>query len=256
MKPTVKNAVWMFAMIAVTASVPAFSQDAAVNFDQGVSAKAVLLTAKAKVEMNETDVPASPIPSTVYNNAENTPGTSQSSDGTGPQLFVLKDLLKDLPAADRSEFIGSLVFSNGHVVSAASDLLSKTLDNDKVNHIIGIIETNASRSESSAASESSLTELLNGVPDDIRTEFMDNLMYKKGVVVSAYVGGLETVLPEEAVNKILTTIYPAPEKSSIGTSRTLCDSAYCYGAVCSSHNDDPLTCKDKKNSTCGSECHS
>ena len=86
---------------------------------------------------------------------------------------------------------------------------------------------------------------------------MDNLMYKKGVVVSAYVGGLETVLPEAAVNKILTAIYPAPEKSSTGTSRALCDSAYCYGAVCFSHNADPMTCKDGPgSSTCGTECHS
>ena len=52
-----KNAVSLFAVLAVTASVPAFSQNTTVNFDQGVNSKAVLATARATVASNDSTVP-------------------------------------------------------------------------------------------------------------------------------------------------------------------------------------------------------
>jgi hypothetical protein len=244
----------MFFMLLVAVSVPSFSQDATVNFDQGVSANAMLLTAKEKVKMNGTNVPPSPVPSTGYSNAKNTSEPVHSSGGVTPQLVVLKDLLKDLPVANRSEFIGSIVFSNGHVLSVSSDVLNKKLDAKKISDIVGFIETSGTPAESSDASGISLSKLLNGVPEDIQAEFMDNLVYKKGALVSADIGGLRTVLSEEAITKILDTIYPASGKSMTGTSKTYCDQHNCYSAYC---GGSPLTCIGTPNSshTCGTTCH-
>ena len=83
MNPTVKNAVWMFAMLAITAAVPAFSADTNFNFDQGINVKTVL----AGIQANND---SSPVPAvTAQFTEESRPTARQNVLSADPSKNVL-----------------------------------------------------------------------------------------------------------------------------------------------------------------------
>lgn len=99
-------------------------------------------------------------------------------------------------------------------------------------------------------------QLLEGVPADVRIEFMANLMFTNRGLVSAYTGGIEAFLPNEKIVEILNTIVvPLSDEGESAngiTPMTLCGDGWCDEMIC---NYRELKCKSTPNRIrCYSSC--
>ncbi len=122
MKPTVKNAVSLFAVIAVTVSVPAFSKDATVDFDNGVNVKTVL--AGIKANNDSFQIPAVPLQQAAKPTQEM--HSAQLADNTN---------VKVLPDSVLSQYMLALTTTDPSSKRDVLNLLSNANDAVKTNYL-------------------------------------------------------------------------------------------------------------------------
>lgn len=167
------------------------------------------------------------------NNNERITVTPVRNDGvkTITPVPTLKEFLGVLRQEDRSEFLVDMTFVDGRLVSGG---VRKAATGGKVLRV---------------------NELLKDVPAGIKTEFIEGMAFKDGLLVSAYLGGLRQVLDENSVKAIVSSLLPdANASASMANTKALCLGGSCDNATCCYDGQD-YGCYDTfANSTCTSSC--
>ena len=177
-----------------------------------------------------------------------------------PLLVVMKELLKDIPAEDRAEFLNSMVLKNGRIVSAPIAPLERTLTKEKLDNIMKTIfyhpegDADSSKTDGKPARFVEISKLLKDLSPDVRNEFLDSLTFKNGSFVSAYIGGLHREAKTARMREILKAIATTPGPVREFDLKTLCGDGVCYKAACTSVNDGPWHCAPHKKWSCDSSC--
>lgn len=177
------------------------------------------------------------------------------------RIVVMKDLLLNIPASDRSEFFDSLVLKNGRIVSADLAPLKRTLLEDDMDAVVKTIfyrsENDKSKIKNTGlpARYADISKLLAGVSQDVKNNFLGSLMFKDGYFVSAQIGELSGVVASERLDEIIKAIATTPGSLSTFSPKTLCGDGVCYKAHCYSPDASKHYCKDHKTSVCDSSCH-
>ena len=176
------------------------------------------------------------------------------------RLLVMKDWLKDLPAGDRAEFLGGLMFLDGQVVSIYTAPLKRTASKGSMDKILAGFAPAATPNSTSPNKQRSLSplitisELLKDVPADVRTEFLEKMVLKNGAIVSMYLGGLKKVLPGPKVVEIVNALKPGKSDAEKAFPKTLCGNGDCYDAICSGQPGHRY-CIDYQDYTCTMSCY-
>lgn len=208
---------------------------------------------------------------TVSRNGENIvlPEVSKEAvkqDGSGTsvqqpaQLVVMKELLKDLSAEDRAEMLNSMVLKNGRVVSVSLAPLRKTLTSEKVDSVVKTIfyhpeqSAKGSQKKKSPARYTEIAKLFKDVPPAVRNEFLDNLTFKNGSFVSAYIGGLRSAVQPARMDEIIGAIATTSGPRGAFGPKSLCLGGVCYDAVCQGDGEGEHKCLSDKNSACDTTC--
>lgn len=135
------------------------------------------------------------------------------------RLIVIKDLLKDLSAKDRVEFMSSIKLINGRVASQGYAVLERNgMSSAKIDKILLAFEP----SESDVRLYTPVNErqmiktgdLFRGVPEQAKEDFFDNMKFLNGGVASAGTGLLEKAVAPEKLEEILDTFMPAMRMAS------------------------------------------
>jgi len=178
------------------------------------------------------------------------------------RLLVMKDWLKNIPAADRVEFLGGLVFLDGEVASIYTAPLKRTASKGSMDKILagfdspaGAPKTASPKKRKSFSPLITLSELLKDIPADVKTEFLEKMVLKNGAIVSMYTGGLKKVVPGPKVVKILNSLEPAKSELQKTFPKTLCGDGECYEAICSGEAGHRY-CIDQKDYKCTTKCYS
>lgn len=175
-------------------------------------------------------------------------------------LIVMKDLLKDVPADERSEFLNNLTLSEGSLLSADLKALRKKLSDEQVTEIVAALAPKPGAKDKQAKSKPGRklflsSELLQGVPKPVADEFLLSMMIHDGRVVSADIGALRKSVSEKRLVEILDSLAEAeaqaPQRPGL---KGLCGNGWCDDSVCTSTNQEPLHCATKKDKTCWSTC--
>lgn len=186
--------------------------------------------------------------------------TDRGASSPAPKLVMLKELLKDIPAADRADFFSSLVLKDGRVVSFNLEPLEKNLSAENVGRIKNTIfyrpDNKSLPKTSSPARYAFISKMFKGIPAEVRNEFLNSLTFENGSFVSAYTGGLEGNVSRGEVENIIKTIATTPGPLREFNTKTLCLGAVCDNAACYQHNDDDPYCIEHKKWTCDSSCGS
>ena len=129
------------------------------------------------------------------------------------QFVVVKDLLKDLSAKDRMEFMSSIRLINGRVASQGYAVLKRNgVSRARVDEILLAFESSdeAVRSFRPAVIRPMVEvgELFQGVPEKAKQDFFDNMKFLNGGVASARTGLLERSVTPEKMNEILNAFMP------------------------------------------------
>lgn len=171
----------------------------------------------------------------------------------------ISELLKDVPLADRIEFIGDLTLLDGEFVSANLAPLQKTLSQDQIDRILSSLSAPPASEPPAKASRrkkkrhlTSISKLVQDAPPSVRNEFYESLVFRRGEVVSFYIGGLETALKRTSVDVLLAALNPEPEVDS----KSLCGNGWCADSYCDlppDPKDDPA-CLARDKWTCKSNC--
>lgn len=142
------------------------------------------------------------------------PATTEARETTLP---TMAEFLKDVPAADRLEFLNSLMLKNGHIVSAYIAPLKRTLSEDRVTEILNAIYINrrlekklSFENPGAPARYTEMSELLKNTTPEVKNEFLDNLIFRDGTFASAYVGGLRKVVTEDTLYGMLRALTTNP----------------------------------------------
>ncbi|OGS28565.1 MAG: hypothetical protein A2218_04975 [Elusimicrobia bacterium RIFOXYA2_FULL_53_38] len=182
---------------------------------------------------------------------------SQQND----RLLVMKDWLKNVPSADRAEFLGGLVVLDGEVVSIYTAPLKRTMSRGGMDKILagfdspaGAAKATSPKKQKSFSPLIKLSELLKDVPAAVRTEFLEKMVLKNGAIVSMYTGGLKKALPTSKMIDILNSLEPV-ESESQKHPKTLCGNGECYEAICSGEPGHRY-CIDQKEYKCTTKCYS
>lgn len=180
-----------------------------------------------------------------------------------PSIIMMKDLLKDVPADARSEFLNSFTFKNGRVVSVYLVPLKRTLTKTAAEDIVKKIffhpesEANAvSGSDGAPIRFARISELLGDIPQDVRDGFLNSLTFKDGTFVSAYIGGLRKEMTRSRLEKTLKTIATTNGPVQEFNSKTLCGDGICIDSACTGGDGHPHPeCVDSNGWTCDTACH-
>jgi len=177
------------------------------------------------------------------------------ADAVGPKIVVLKELLKDASAADRSAFAGGLLLGGGRVLSADFSALKK-LSEQRETEVKDAFASKSVRKSTPGepVKRAQLSELLKGVPKPVADEFMDGLLFADGRVVGASTGGLKKAVTPERYREILDMLAEPGAKAPLGM-MSLCGNGWCDNSACSSRNGEPLRCRSSTNNTCWSSCN-
>jgi len=177
-------------------------------------------------------------------------------------IVVIKNLLKNIPVEDRSEFLNSLVLKNGRIVSADLAPLNRTLtENDTaavVKDIFYRSENDKSKTKNAGlpARWADMSKLLTGVSPDAKDNFLGSLMFKDGYFVSAQISELRGAVAPERLDEIIKAIATTPGPLTTFGPKTLCGDGVCYKSHCVSvEGDGTHQCRDHKTSVCDSSCH-
>ncbi len=184
---------------------------------------------------------------------------TSDEDTSMPRIVVMKDLLKDLSANDRADFLTSLVLKNGRIVSANLGPLRKNIPEESVVKIVKIIFNRpvgkGIKGNNAPARFAEISKLFKDVPADVRNEFLDSMTFKDGAFVSAYIGGLRRSVELERMDEIVKTVSTTGGAIRQFDSRALCGNGECYDAYCYKPDGGSWNCRDHNNSVCDTSCH-
>lgn len=178
----------------------------------------------------------------------------------GTDLIVMKDLLKDVPADERSEFLNNLTVSEGSLLSADLKALRKKLSDEQVTSIVAALAPKPGAKDKQAKSKPGRklflsSELLQGVPKPVADEFLLSMTIHDGHIVSADIGALRKAVSEKRLIEILNSLAEAeaqtPQRPGL---KGLCGNGWCDDSICTSTNQEPLHCATKIDKTCWSTC--
>jgi len=156
-----------------------------------------------------------------------------------PPPTLMKDLLKVFPLEDRIEFIDSIALLDGRIVSSGYISLTRTQEMDFVNkqiETLAHIQTNKTFAEKQRKEIFKLHNLVSPIPDKLRNEFLDNLMYKNAMIVSAYIDGLKKKMKDDMIAALLKDIFPLGDKTSSPKNKIRCSDGICYDAICAANH--------------------
>lgn len=131
------------------------------------------------------------------------------------RLILVKDILNEFTPKDRVAFVSSISLADGKVASQGYALLELTgLPVSKVDEIIMAFETAAGHNSFKPEVQRPGTELgdiLQGLPEDIKEDFADNLKFLNGSVVSAKTDLLESAVASVEFKEIVNALMPATQ---------------------------------------------
>jgi len=140
---------------------------------------------------------------------------------------LMKDLLSTVPQKDRSEFLSKLLINDGRVLSTDNASLSKTLNDVEIDKVLKVLYTESSWHGANKSHQLvQPSEVLKNVPEAVRNEFMDNIMYWHGRIVSVYVDNLRKVMGERKARKILEKLLP------VAGDKSACSGSICLDTFC------------------------
>lgn len=161
-----------------------------------------------KISVYESDVPNAPKPQFAAELA--------GSEAVNPYtncLILAKDILKELLPVERIGFMSGVSLENGKVFSRDHAVLWRTgLPASSVDAITKAFAYPTERNPNQPVIQrpaAELGELLQGLPEDVKGDFLDNLKFLDGDVVSAKTDLLEKSVTPEKFKEILNTIMPA-----------------------------------------------
>lgn len=241
----------MYVVTTMLFVTSAFSAEPAVGFDHSSAQPVGMMLVLNNVESKEAQKTSKLQPETMPV-IEQQPSEAIINQQK-PQVLIMKELLKDLSAEDRAEFLGSLELRNGWVVSVSMAPLRRTLNRGMTVKILesfttsqNVIKAASARNKKTSSPIIRLSELLKNVPVDIRNEFFDNMEFKNGALVSVYLGGLRKVMKEVELKKMIKSLASAASADF----KVLCGNDVCYYVSCiDSH------CLDHPTNACFSNCY-
>lgn len=131
------------------------------------------------------------------------------------RLILVKDILNEITAKDRAEFVSDIGLADGEVSSQKYALLERIgFSASKVDEIAMAFAPAADHDSYKSVSqrpETRIGELLLGLPEEIKEDFFDNLRFLNGSIVSAKTNLLEKAAGPEKFEKMLSTIMPATQ---------------------------------------------
>lgn len=167
----------------------------------------------------------------------------------------IKDLLKDVGAADRAAFAGDLTLGEGRVLSASFAAL-KSLPESRLTEVKTAFAPRAEAKGKKTGKKGKmarLADLLNGVPKNVAGEFLDGLVFADGRVVGASTGGLKKAVTPERYKEILDSLAAPGTKPPAGI-KGVCGNGWCDDSACVSRGSERRHCESSSDSTCYSSC--
>lgn len=157
-------------------------------------------------------------------------------------LVVPKELLKALPASERAEFLSGLVLVNGAVAELQKGILEKYFGRD-FGRPLRALCPGAEDEELYYHEKPSrfvrLRTLLKDLPGKARGEFLDNLAFENGHLISVYVGGLRKKLGPQDLGKLLDQLACNSGKRPVAAEDAVCGAGWCTGSSCHAARDIP-----------------
>lgn len=185
----------------------------------------------------------------------------QAPPKTSKSFVVMRELLKDLPASDRHEFLDNLVLGDGRVVSGYLPPLMKTLNRDRLNETLDALSLGSSAAANKKVPSAgkrapllTLSELLKGVSPTVRHEFLDSMTFMDGAIVSADYGGLEKEIGAKDARRIIDALVAYADDGKPRNPKSLCGNGWCDDSKCTSIGSDPWKCLPKEKNFCVSTC--
>jgi hypothetical protein len=174
-------------------------------------------------------------------------------------MLVMGEFLKELPDADRHEFLSRLVLSDGRVVSTSvyKPLLEKTLKGDRIKEIVAALSPaeTARPPKSKVTSRLNLSDLLKGVPPTARNEFLDSMTFINGELATVHNTALKEAIGDEKTKGILNSLFAFAYDGKPVDSKTLCGDGWCDDTVCVTTPENRVPhCEELKGGTCRSTC--
>ena len=188
------------------------------------------------------------------------PISKASKDSSGQtssrqaEMFVMKDLLKDVPAKDRAEFLNNMIMEDGHLVTPDVAPLKRTLSDGQIIKILQALKPVSSAKLNPNRLPIRMSDALKDVPDDIRSEFMERLTFDGDVIVSSYIGGLRTLMSDGEIGKLHAAILPSGLGTPKHDSKNLCNDSLCYDAICTTNYIRKWCANSTEGMTCPSTC--
>lgn len=179
------------------------------------------------------------------------------ASAAGKGVVIVKDLLKDVSAADRAAFAGALTLGEGRVLSADFGAL-KALPDDRLTTVKAAFAPKPERKGKKGAPKQGkmarLSELLQGVPKPVADDFLDNLSFVDGRVASAVTGGLKKAVSEKRYREIMDALAEPGSKAPRLSPKSVCGNGWCDDSACVSRNEERRHCAATQDSTCYSSC--
>ena len=168
------------------------------------------------------------------------PGAAARKSG---RLLVMKEFLGELQPAERAEVLSSMVLVNGAVASFNYGPIKKRLTPevyfDKIHGLEGP-PADAQRAYPGEKSRfAELPRLLKDIPLNARNEFLDNMVFVRGQLVSVNIGALRNQVDGEKLVKILDLLaYDSHARPVSKDGKALCGKGWCTHALCAAIMDD------------------
>lgn len=157
-------------------------------------------------------------------------------------LVVPKELLRIVPPAERAEFLDSLVLVNGAVAELQNGILEKYFAGDFKRPLLALCpgaEDEELYYHEKPSRFVRIRTLLKDLPGEIRGEFLDNLAFGNGHLLSAYVGGLRKRMSPQDLGKLLDQLACDSSKRPAAAPGAVCGSGWCTGSYCPAVSDIP-----------------
>ena len=196
------------------------AEDVVVAFDGG-GGKSVntYITAKMEEKKDAQSVPEPQIEKKAADEAVNP---------YKDKLILVKDLLKDLSQKDRVEFMSGIRLLNGRVASQSYAVLEKRgVSRAKTDDILKAFESSEADVKAFAPAAQrpmiDMKDLLRGVPEKARTEFLDNMKLLNGGFASTRTDLLEKAVSPAKFEEIMDTVMPVVQSGKARAKDEWCE---------------------------------
>lgn len=125
------------------------------------------------------------------------------------KLVLAKDLLRDITPEMRVDFVSTIHFGGNGVGPEGRFILAHSgLPETRISGIASALQVAPDKKYAGASSPKALSILLQGVPTDVKKDFVDNLKFLNGNVVSAKTDVLKNSVTQERSEEIISAIMP------------------------------------------------